>query len=125
MILFKINAPRYPVWASLTWDYLSIMSSSISSECAFSQGGITVTKQRNRLKGDIVKALQIVKCLIWHDLLFQEPGPSSLMELEELDDAELEAGSDLKAAGNDGDDEDSWDVMLNDDVDESDFEMDD
>jgi hypothetical protein len=46
------------------------------------------------------------------------------MELEELDDAELEAGSDLKAAGNDGDDEDSWDVMLNDDVDESDFEMD-
>ncbi|KIK33277.1 hypothetical protein CY34DRAFT_57066, partial [Suillus luteus UH-Slu-Lm8-n1] len=55
------NAPRYPVWASLARDYLSIMSSSVSSERAFSQVGITVTKRRNRLKGDIVEALQIVK----------------------------------------------------------------
>jgi hypothetical protein len=130
MVLFKINAPRYPVWASLARDYLSIMSSSVSSERAFSQGGITVTKRRNRLKGDIVEALQIVKCSIRHDLLFREPGPSSLVELEELDDAELEAGSDSKAAGDDGD-EDSWDVMLDDveddaddEADESDFEMD-
>ncbi|KAG1837240.1 hypothetical protein C8R48DRAFT_782741 [Suillus tomentosus] len=58
------------------------------------------------------------------------PRPSSLVELEELDDAELEAGSDSKAAGDDGD-EDSWDAMLDDaeddaddEADESDFEMD-
>lgn len=36
------------------------------------------------------------------------------MELEEVDDAELEAGSDSKTAGDNGDDEDSWDIMLDD-----------
>ena len=41
-----------------------------SSECAFLQGGMTITKQRNRLKGDIVEALQYLKCLIQHNLLF-------------------------------------------------------
>jgi hypothetical protein len=53
------------------------------------------------------------------------------VKLEELDYAELEAGSDLKATGNDGDDKNSWDVMLDDaeddaddKADESDFEMD-
>ncbi|KIK31598.1 hypothetical protein CY34DRAFT_39380, partial [Suillus luteus UH-Slu-Lm8-n1] len=52
------NALRYPTWASLARDYLSIMTSSVSSERAFSQGGITISKRWNRLKGDIVEALQ-------------------------------------------------------------------
>ena len=83
---------------------------------------MTVSKWRNRLKGDIVEALQIVKCSIRHDLLFREPGPSSLVELEELDDSDLEAGSDKKTAG---DGKDGWDIMLDDADDEaSDFEMD-
>ncbi|KAG2068240.1 hypothetical protein BDR04DRAFT_1119862 [Suillus decipiens] len=60
--------------------------------------------------------------------------PSSLMELEELDDAELEAESDLKTAGNDGDNKDSWNIILDDTEDDanneadnevSDFEMND
>ncbi|KIK33711.1 hypothetical protein CY34DRAFT_32916, partial [Suillus luteus UH-Slu-Lm8-n1] len=55
------NGQRYPVWASLARDYLSIMAASVSSEQAFSQGGITISKRRNRLKGDIVEALQCVK----------------------------------------------------------------
>jgi hypothetical protein len=101
------------------------MSSSISSKHAFSQGGITVSKQQNRLKGDIVKALQIVKFSIWHDLLFQEPGLTSLLELEELDDSKLEAGSGMKTAGDDSDDEDSWDIMLNDVNDDTDNDADD
>ena len=46
------------MWALLAHDYLSIMSSSVSSKHAFSQGGITINKWRNRLKGDIVEALQ-------------------------------------------------------------------
>ena len=66
------------------------MSSSVSSECAFSQGGITITKQRNRLKGDIVEALQGVKCAIRHDLLFWEPAPSSTLEAEFSADGEDE-----------------------------------
>lgn len=63
------------------------MASLVSSERAFSQGGITISKRRNRLKGDIVEALQCLKCAIRHDLLFQEAAPSSAVEeeLEELD----------------------------------------
>ncbi|KAG2122878.1 hypothetical protein BD769DRAFT_1670512 [Suillus cothurnatus] len=83
------------------------MSSSISSKHAFSQGGITVSKRQNRLKGDI------------------EPGPTSLLELEELDDSKLEAGSGMKTAGDDSDDEDSWDIMLNDVNDDTDNDADD
>ena len=48
------------------------MASSVSSERAFSSAGITVSKRRNRLKGDIVEALQCLKCLIRRDLLFRE-----------------------------------------------------
>ncbi|KAI9508592.1 hypothetical protein F5148DRAFT_979598, partial [Russula earlei] len=57
----------------LTWDYLEIMSSSVSSKCAFLQGGITISKHCSCLKGNIVEALQCMKCVIQHDLLFQEP----------------------------------------------------
>jgi hypothetical protein len=71
------------------------MSSSVSSERIFSQGGITITKRRNRLKGDIVEALQCIKCAIRHDILFREPAPSSALEAEAEasdDDEEGEEG---------------------------------
>lgn len=88
------------------------MSSSVSSERAFSQGGITISKRRNRLKGDIVEALQCVKCAIRHDLLFREPAPSSTLEAEFIGD-------------NDDDEEgcesaESWDDLLMDSDDEDD-----
>ncbi|KAF8433098.1 hypothetical protein L210DRAFT_960475 [Boletus edulis BED1] len=38
---------RYPVWGSLTSDYLSVMATSVSSKCAFSSAGITINKQCN------------------------------------------------------------------------------
>src|SRR5260370_17573413 len=79
-----------PVWTLLARDYLPIMASSVSSERAFSQGGITVSKRRSRLKGDIVEALQCVKCSIQHDLIFQEPGPSTTLETEFNNDNSLE-----------------------------------
>jgi hAT family C-terminal dimerisation region len=62
------------------------MSLSVSSERAFSQGGAMISKHRSCLKGDITEALQCVKCVIQHDLLFQEPSPSSTLELEEHDE---------------------------------------
>ncbi|KIJ24706.1 hypothetical protein M422DRAFT_105963, partial [Sphaerobolus stellatus SS14] len=52
---------QYPVWASLAIDYLPIMASSVSSERAFSAGGITITKCHNHLKGDVVEALQVLR----------------------------------------------------------------
>ena len=73
------------------------MLSSVSSERAFSQGGITINKRRNRLKGDVVEALQCVKCGIRHDLLFREPAPSSILE------AEFNGDGDNDDGGGDGD----------------------
>jgi len=37
--VLQLNVTRYPVWASLALDYLPIMSSSVSSERAFSSAG--------------------------------------------------------------------------------------
>jgi hAT family C-terminal dimerisation region len=80
------------------------MASSVSSERAFSQGGITISKRRSHLKGDIVEALQCVKCGIRNGLLFREAAPSSVLE------AELEGGEE----GEDEADQsaDGWDGLL-------------
>ena len=88
------------------------MSSSVSSERAFSQGGITISKRRSCLKGDIVEALQCIKCAIRHDLLFPEPSPSSMLETEEAIDSEED--------GETGEDNEefSWDELLIEDEDD-------
>jgi hypothetical protein len=66
------------------------MSSSVSSERAFSSAGITISKRRNRLLRDIIEPLQFLKCAIRKDLLYLEPPPSSLDELEtKLDQLEV------------------------------------
>ena len=98
------------------------MSSSVSSERAFSQGGITISKRRSCLKGDIVEALQCIKCMIRHDLIFQEPAPSSIEEVKEMGHEGLEdagAGADSGGLGEDSDIEEvSWDELLIEDEDE-------
>ncbi len=109
---------RYPVWASLAQDYLSIMATSVSSERAFLQGGITISKQRNCLKNDIVEALQCLKYAIRHDLLLQASGPSSVTEetISKEEDSE-----ELTEAGTMSDEEESggaWDLILEDDDEE-------
>jgi hypothetical protein len=93
------------------------MSSSVSSERAFSQGGITISKCRSRLKGDIVEALQCLKCAIRHDLLFREPAPSSVLEGKESDNQELGDAGDGGESGEESDVEEidgseSWDGLL-------------
>lgn len=64
------------------------MASSVSSERAFSSAGITITKRRNRLKGDIVEALQCLKCMYHSELIFREVVPCSELE-EELEEMEF------------------------------------
>ena len=94
------------------------MASSVSSERAFSSAGITVSKRRNRLKGDIVEALQFLKCLVRKDLLYREPAPSSLLEVQlELNEGEEE---DKDSANTDAN---SWDkhvIDIDDDTDDDD-----
>lgn len=105
----KVNAQRFPVWSSLARDYLSIMASSVSSERAFSSAGITISKRRNRLKGDVVEALQFLKCTMQRDLIFREPDPSSVMEVEDDIDSEPDIDESLP-----------WDSVLDDDGEQSD-----
>jgi hypothetical protein len=88
------------------------MSSSVSSERAFSQGGITINKRRNRLKGDIVEALQCIKCAIRHDLLFREPAPSSTLEAEFNEDGEDDED------GEGSENAEGWDDLLMDSEDD-------
>jgi hypothetical protein len=59
------------------------MASSVSSERAFSSAGITISKRRNRLKGDIVEALQFLKCLLHRDLIFRTQPSTSLDDLDD------------------------------------------
>ena len=82
------------------------MASSVSSERAFSSAGITISKRRNRLKRDIVKALQCLKCMYHNDLIFREVVTAE----EEVNDMEREPLLDT-ALDNDND-EVSWDSIL-------------
>ncbi|CAK5267868.1 unnamed protein product [Mycena citricolor] len=62
----------HPGWRLLALDYLAIQAASVSCERAFSSSGITISDRRNRLKGDIVEALQFLKCSFREDLLIRE-----------------------------------------------------
>ena len=42
-------------------DYLAIQGSSTPSERAFSSAGLTDSKSRNRLNGDVFEGLQLLK----------------------------------------------------------------
>ena len=89
------------------------MASSVSSERAFSSAGITISKRRNRLGADIIKALQFLKCWFQRDLIFCED-PSMKLEEDQLDgDRENVQG-----------DEVSWGVKILEDDDEVDIEPD-
>ena len=86
---FQACLGRFPTWRSLARDRLCIPASSVSSERAFSAGGITISKRRNRLKGDIVEALQVLKSLIRGEDMFRAPAVSTVEE----DEDEREEGS--------------------------------
>ncbi len=82
------------------------MASSVSSERAFSVAGITISKRRNRLKGDIVEALQFLKALYVRDLIFHDlPTSVTEDELEIFDDDADAEWEDEKVV-------DSWDLLV-------------
>jgi hypothetical protein len=95
-----------------------IMSASVSSEQAFSSGGITISKQSNQLKGDIVEVLHCVKCSL---LPFCKTGPSSLTE---DDESETEADAGEKSGVNSKDEEEAWDTLILENSDDEDYEDD-
>ena len=115
-ILFQLNAHRYPTWASLARDYLAIMASSVSSERAFSSAGITISKRHNQLKADIVEALECLKCMFNHGLLFREVVAMGDLE-QELEAAPTDCPMDFDEVVAEAN-EFSWDQLLDDDDDD-------
>jgi hypothetical protein len=99
------------------------MASSVSSERTFSAAGITLSKRRNRLKGDIVEALECLKCLLHRDLIFREVVTAADLEkeLESVDDDDGETGSSAEIIAETN--EFSWDQVLDDVEDEGDDEI--
>jgi hAT family C-terminal dimerisation region len=85
------------------------MASSVSSERAFSSAGITISKRRNRLKKDIVEALQCLKCMYHNNLIFRE--------VETVDDEEKTMDKDLEVVMDNNEVNDleegfSWDQLV-------------
>ena len=89
------------------------MAPSASSERAFSAAGITISKRRNRLKPDIVEALQYLKSTIHHGLLFREP-PSSCVERKFYGKDPVIDGTygDLDSADVAGEGVNTWDELI-------------
>ena len=92
------------------------MASSVSSERAFSAAGITISKCCNKLKEDIVEALQCLKCLYCEELIFCEVLSSKDEELD-MDATEIlldnSYGNKTDPGVVDSDDvEFSWDQLL-------------
>jgi hypothetical protein len=92
------------------------MASSVSSERAFSSAGITISKRRNRLKGDIVEALQCLKCLYHNELIFREVITALDEKLDMEKDELLDEAMDVDVEKVE---EFSWDSILIDDDDDN------
>jgi hypothetical protein len=72
------------------------MASSVSSKRAFSLAGIKISKQHSWLKGDILEALQFLKCLMCHDLIFHaDPTKPLDSNIGKEDDILMHDGSSL------------------------------
>jgi hypothetical protein len=93
------------------------MASSVSSERAFSAAGITIGKRRNCLKGDIVEALECLKCLLHRNIIFREVIPASELE-QELDSEEIVDNERDFAEAVEEANEFSWDQLLADEADD-------
>jgi hAT family C-terminal dimerisation region len=93
------------------------MASSVSSERAFSSAGITISKRRNRLKKDVVEAIQCLKCMYKNDLIFRKA--ETIVDEEKEMDEDYELAMDNEGVKSDLDEQFSWDQIITDlDVDE-------
>ena len=88
------------------------MASSVSSERALSSAGITISKHWNKLKTDIVEALQFLKCLIHHDLMLHADPSASL-------DNDLDEDEDILTYGDVPNTEQGWDELWLEDDDDA------
>src|SRR6266550_7853276 len=81
----SVSRPRTPLLplphsptAALTTSTGLGTTTDDDDDVRFEFAGITISKCRNRLKADIVEALQCLKCLIKHNLLFRDTDDPSV-----------------------------------------------
>lgn len=73
------------------------MSSSVSSERAFSSAGLTITRNRNRLNDEIVEALQVLKTVYRNmDGIMGEGGSTLEDELGALDISDYDSDVEME-----------------------------
>jgi hypothetical protein len=72
------------------------MASSVSSERAFSSAGITISKRRNRLRRDVVEALQCLKSIYHNNLIFRDVRTAAEEEEDMEQDPLLDMDGDTK-----------------------------
>ncbi len=118
-----MNSQRYPVWSSLARDYLTSWHRPCQVNAHSPPRESRSVSAENRLKGDIVEALQFLKCLVRKDLVFRERAPSLVLEneLEVVDDDGDDVWEDVVASN-----PASWDGLVIDvdaSEDEEDFYM--
>ena len=82
-----------------------LVASSISSKHPFSGSVITITKWHNHSKGDIVEALQVIKCAPRTELLVHKPAPNTTTEFTILNNEETTDPASEDVTELDGDDE--------------------
>ena len=66
---WKTHKQEFPLLSSLAHNYLAIMATSVPCEQLFSIAGLTITKTRNRLNSDSVRACLCFKS--WYNQNFE------------------------------------------------------
>ncbi len=62
LVLYRqVNMHNYPTWFKIAMDYLPIQASAVPCERVFSSSAQTDTRRRNRIKPELMEALQMLK----------------------------------------------------------------
>jgi hypothetical protein len=57
----QVNMHNYPTWFKIAMDYLPIQASAVPCERVFSSSAQTDTRCHNRIKPELMEALQMLK----------------------------------------------------------------
>lgn len=98
----QINAAEYPTIFAMALDYLPIQATSVPCERVFSAAALTDTPRRNRMKPELMEALQMTKFSIRRERLnimsFWNTPETLMQTLTEGDSSAAIMGPDAEAS---------------------------
>lgn len=68
LLWWRAHSTEFPILSSMARDYLAIQATSVACEQAFSIAGNTITKTRNRLDSETVRASLCAKSWIENNI---------------------------------------------------------